>query len=228
MSIRYQTDGVVLKRVDFGEADRIISFFTPDRGKVAVMAKGVRKPKSKLAGGIELFSVCHIGAIKGKRDIDTLVSSRLNKHFEAIVKDYDRLQIAYSMLQLIDHFTEDEAGEEYYDLLVDGLELLDGEQVSDSVAACWFYMQAMKLHGGTPNVIHDVHGNKLEESATYTFSTEDGGFFLSDVGIYGSEDIKAWRVFISADKDQLKRVSSLEAPADKSTDVLLRFAEFQV
>jgi DNA repair protein RecO (recombination protein O) len=51
------TKGIVLTRTDYGEADRILHFLTPDQGKIAGIAKGVRKSKSKLAGGIELFSV---------------------------------------------------------------------------------------------------------------------------------------------------------------------------
>ena len=224
---RYQTKAIVLKRIDYGEADRIITFFTSDRGKVTVMAKGVRKPKSKLAGGIELFSVCDIGGIVGKRNMDTLVSSRLEVHFEHIVKDYDSLQLGYSMIQLTDKLTDDDAGTEYFDLLRAGLEGLNNGYVDDQVVACWFYMQAMRLHGSTPNLLKDIHGNQLEESATYTFSTEDGGFFISEAGIFGSEDIKAWRVFQSADTTKLRRVRGLESSAARSLDVIKRFAEYR-
>ena len=66
-----KTEAVVLRSIRYGEADRIITFITPDRGKVKGIAKGVRKQKSKLAGGIELFSVSDISFIPGRRDIDT-------------------------------------------------------------------------------------------------------------------------------------------------------------
>jgi len=49
---RINTHGIVLARTDFGEADRILTFLTPDNGKVKAIAKGVRKQKSKMAGGI--------------------------------------------------------------------------------------------------------------------------------------------------------------------------------
>ncbi len=228
MSQRYQTKGIILKRVDYAEADRILTLFTPDRGKVSVIAKGVRKPKSKLAGGIELFSVCNIGAIKGRRDIDTLISTRLENHFENIIKDYDCLQLAYDVLRLMDSITDEEAGEEYFYVLESVLELLDDVRMNDSVAMSWFYMQIMKLNGSEPSLLKDIHGNNLEADATYTFSTEDGGFFLSESGVFGADEIKAWRVFLSADVSGLKRVSGLGAPAEKSVAVLKAFAEFQV
>jgi len=54
---QFVTTGLVLSRTDFGEADRIITVLTPDHGKLRLMAKGVRRMKSKLAGGIDLFTV---------------------------------------------------------------------------------------------------------------------------------------------------------------------------
>ena len=70
------TQAIVLKRSNYREADRILRVITPDRGKISLIAKAVRKPKSKLAGGIELFSVNEISYIEGKSDLSTLVSSR--------------------------------------------------------------------------------------------------------------------------------------------------------
>ena len=63
---RINTQAIVLRRTDFGEADRIINFLTPDRGKISGLARGVRKQKSKLAGGIELFSVSDITYLVGR------------------------------------------------------------------------------------------------------------------------------------------------------------------
>lgn len=227
MSVRYQTKGIVLKRVDYGEADRILTFFTESEGKVSVIAKGVRKPKSKLAGGIELFSVCNLGAIKGKRDLDTLISSRLDTHFEHIVKDYDLLERAYGALQITDKLTDDDAGEEYFVLLKTLLQLLDNPDMNQAVALCWFYMQIMTLNGSAPNVLTDIHGNNLEPDATYAFSTEDAGFFLSEHGVFGATEIKAWRVFLNADVQSLRKVRGLGGPAEKSLAPLKAFAEYQ-
>jgi recombinational DNA repair protein (RecF pathway) len=57
----------------------------PDSGKLSLMAKGVRKVKSKLAGGIELFSTSEITYIPGRGSVGTLVSSRLMRHYGGIV-----------------------------------------------------------------------------------------------------------------------------------------------
>ena len=61
---RKKTLAIVLRRTDFGEADRIVNLLTPS-GKVSAMARGVRKPKSKLAGGIEVFALNEVVLIEG-------------------------------------------------------------------------------------------------------------------------------------------------------------------
>ncbi len=51
----FQTEAVVLKKTKLGEADRILTFYTPDMGKTQGVAKGIRRPKSKMAGHLELL-----------------------------------------------------------------------------------------------------------------------------------------------------------------------------
>jgi DNA repair protein RecO (recombination protein O) len=63
------TEGIILKRINFSEADRILTVLTSNNGQVSMLAKGVRKSKSKLAGGLEIFSVSEINYIDGKSDL---------------------------------------------------------------------------------------------------------------------------------------------------------------
>jgi DNA repair protein RecO (recombination protein O) len=102
------TRGIVLSRTDYGEADRILTLLTPDQGKIRLIAKGVRKIKSKLAGGIELFSVSDVTFIRGRGDIGTLVSARLDTHYGTIVKDIERVQLGYDLIKQINKSTEDQ------------------------------------------------------------------------------------------------------------------------
>ena len=53
---QFRTQAIVLSRRDFGESDRLLKLFTPDYGKISAVAKGARKPKSKVGGHIELFA----------------------------------------------------------------------------------------------------------------------------------------------------------------------------
>jgi DNA repair protein RecO (recombination protein O) len=114
------TQGIILTRTDFGEADRILHFLTPDRGKVSGIAKGVRKSKSKLAGGIELFSISELSFIVGKSDIYTIISARLVKHFDNIVKELDRTSTTYEAIRMLNKATEDSPEPAYFNILQSG------------------------------------------------------------------------------------------------------------
>src|SRR3954464_12617433 len=127
---QFLTKGIVLSRTDYGEADRILTLLTPEQGKLRLMARGVRRAKSKLAGGIELFSVSDITFIRGRGDIGTLISARLNKHYANIVKDIDRVQLGYELIKQLNKATEDEPEEGYFHLLNQALETLDNKEIT--------------------------------------------------------------------------------------------------
>ena len=122
---QFITTGIVIKRVNYGEADRIITFLTPKRGKLRVMAKGVRREKSKLAGGIELFSESDLTLIQGRGEIDTLISSRLKVHYGNIIGDLVRTNAGYDFLSIVDAVTEDNYEENYYSLVSMGFKFLN-------------------------------------------------------------------------------------------------------
>jgi DNA repair protein RecO (recombination protein O) len=170
----------LLSRTDFGEADRIITMLTPDRGKLRLVAKGVRKLKSKLAGGIELFSVSHITYIKGRGELDTLISTRLVTHYDDIVKDITRTMLGYDLIKMLNRATEDEPEPEYFDLLRQAFEALDDATVPLPVVRLWFAMQLLRLSGHTPNLRTDTSGDKLSADASYNFSFDDMTFANAD------------------------------------------------
>jgi DNA repair protein RecO len=196
------TKGIVLTRTNFGEADRILTVLTPDNGKVRLMAKGVRKIRSKLAGGIELFSISNITFIPGKGDIGTLVSSRLITHFGTIVQDIDRTMFGYDILKTINKVTEDNTGPEYFDLLGEALAGVDNKDVSIGIINFWLYMQLLKLAGHSPNLKTDSVHNKLQADKNYNFNIEDMTFSESEQGRYSAQHIKLLRLGIGLESPQ--------------------------
>lgn len=204
------TRSIVLSRTNFAEADRIISVITPDLGKVRLMARGVRKVKSKLAGGIELFSVSQISFIIGKGEIRTLTSSRLEKHFESIVKDVNRTMFGYEILKLIDRNTEDEAGEEYFELLKTSLAALNDEAIEMGIIKLWLYLRLLNLGGQSPNLKTNSEGKPLEESEKYNFDLENMVFIQADRGRYNSKHIKLLRLSMGASPKQISQIKEAE------------------
>lgn len=190
------SQGIILARTDFGEADRIITMLTPDHGKLRLVAKGVRRLKSKLAGGIELFSVSHITFIKGRGELDTLISTRLVHHYEQIVKDLSRTMLGYDLIKMLNKATEDEPEAEYFDLLRQAFEALDDATIDLALVRLWFAMQLLRLGGHTPNLLTDTAGRKLAPDQTYNFSFEDMAFAAAPdaPGRFAANQIKFLRL----------------------------------
>lgn len=188
------TKGVVLARTDFGEADRIITLLTPDHGKLRLMAKGVRRIKSKLAGGIELFSVSDISFASGRGDIGTLVSSRLLMHYRHIVEDISRTMLGYELIKMLNKVTEDEPEPEYFALLEQTFEALDDAAINPKLIELWFSMQLLRLAGHTPNLQTDDTGKKLDATKTYNFNFDHMAFAPHDAGQFTATHIKFLRL----------------------------------
>lgn len=192
-----QTIGIVLSRTDFGEADRIITLLTPQHGKLRLMARGVRKPKSKLAGGIELFSVSDITFIQGRGEIGTLISSRLKRYYGEIVKDITRVQLGYDLIRLLHKSTEDEPEAEYFGLLEQAFEALNDASIQPDLIRAWFEAQLLKQAGHSPNLASDTAGQKLAADQTYNFDHEAMAFAVNERGSFKAKHIKILRLLFS-------------------------------
>lgn len=188
------TTGTVLARTDFQEADRIITVLTPDQGKIRAIAKGVRRPKSKLVGGIELFSVSNFTFLPGRGELMTLVSSRLIAHYGNIVRDVERTMLGYDLLKRMNRLTEDTAGKEYFELLKAGLTGLEDQELPKDMLELWFDVQLLKITGHAPNLKTDTAGKELEKGQKYVFSFDDMAFVLTPNGPHGSNLIKLLRL----------------------------------
>ena len=191
------TTGIVLARTNYGEADRILTVLTPNHGKLRLLAKGVRKSKSKMAGGIELFSVAEIGYIVGKGDVSTLTSSRLKQHYANIAKHIDRTMLGYDLLKLLNRSTEEQPEAEYYHLLQELLVSLDAAATDVDVIKLWFYAQLLRLAGHSPNVQSDIDVRKLQADKAYIFSYDDMAFAEHPSGPFTAKDIKFLRLVFS-------------------------------
>src|SRR3989344_7846047 len=103
MAVYYRTQGIIFKKQDRFEADRVFSIFTYDFGKLEIIARAIRKITSKLRGGIEIFSLSEIEFIQGKNR-KTLTDTIAIEKFSNIIKDPDRLEISYKIGDILDNF----------------------------------------------------------------------------------------------------------------------------
>jgi DNA repair protein RecO (recombination protein O) len=216
------TQGIILSRTDFGEADRIITLLTPDHGKLRLIAKGVRRIKSKLAGGIELFSVSDITFIRGRGDIGTLVSSRLRKHYAHIVSDIERTMLGYELIKQLHKATEDEPEPAYFELLGACFAALDDAAIDPRLIRFWFDVQLLRLSGRTPNLQTDTQGSKLEPGQLYDFDADHMAFVRNaETGRFDTDHIKFLRLAFSGNPPKtLQRVEGAATITDKISPII--------
>ena len=108
-----RTRAIVLRRTNYGESDRILNLITPE-GKVAVLARGVRKSKSRLAGGIELFSVADVVIHQGRSTLSTLTSAKMLSFYSNLLADVSKLELAGTLLKRLDRASEQVPSPEHY------------------------------------------------------------------------------------------------------------------
>lgn len=178
MTIRerlYRTDAVVLRRVSSGEADRILTVFTPHFGKLKLIAKGVRKTTSRKAGHIELFSLVDL-LVSRARGLDVLTQAETVRIFDKLREDLDKTSCAYYLAELVDSFTEEsDKNSALFELFVFTLARLN--QASDPhLLMRYFELQLFSLTGFQPQLHFCVLSDEpLQAVDDNYFSFVDGG-----------------------------------------------------
>jgi DNA repair protein RecO (recombination protein O) len=205
-----RTRAIVLRRTNYGEADRILWLLTPE-GRRNVMARGVRREKSKLAGGIELFSICDVVVGEGKGELGVLTSSRLVQFYRHIIEDYDRLQFGYESIRLVSKASETIDEPEWYDLLAELLMALDNTTIALELTQTWFYLRYATLLGHQLNLTIDVNGDPLKADQTYRYDASEQGLLLWPNGSLTTAHIKLLRLVSSRPLKILAQIGGLEA-----------------
>jgi DNA repair protein RecO (recombination protein O) len=188
------TRSIILSRTDYGEADRILTLLTPEQGKLRLMARGVRKAHSRLAGGIELFSTADITYLPGRGEIGTLISARLSKYYSSIVKNIDRVQLGYELIKTLHRATEDQPEPEYFKLLEDAFQALDDPAIDLGLIRLWFQAQILHQAGHMPNLRTDTTGEKLNTDSLYVFDIDNVAFTPAEQGQFSPNAIKFLRL----------------------------------
>ena len=223
------TTGIVLSRNDFQEADRLLTILTPEQGKIKTIAKGVRRPNSKLAGGIELFSISNITFMPGRGDFATLVSTRLLQHYGNIVKDINRTMLGYDILKRMNRLTEEAAGQEFYDLLRGTLEGLDDLELASDLVDLWFTMQLLFITGHGPNLRSDTEGNRLSPEENYLFDFDAMAFRVQTKGPFSANHIKLMRLGAGTDEPTvLKQVKDTDTYASEALSLAKNILKLHV
>jgi DNA repair protein RecO (recombination protein O) len=147
----YQTEALVLRRISFGETDRVLVLFTRDRGKLSAIAKGARRPLSRLGGGCEPFIQSTVQLAVGQ-NLDVLTQCQVERSFAGLRRDLVKVGYASYLLEVVEaSVAERQPQPELWDLLVASLALLE-EATTPDVLVRAFEVGAMSLLGYEPEL----------------------------------------------------------------------------
>jgi len=177
----YRTEAIILRRTNFGEADRLMTLYTPYMGKVRAIAKGVRKPTSRKRGHVELFMRSQLLLARG-RNLDIITQAEAIDTYLPLRTDLWRMTYACYAAELLDAFTaEEEENYALYKLLADVLTWTCEE--TDLDRAIRFYeLQLLGLVGFRPQLFSCVRCQAEIQPETNHFSAGEGGVLCPRCG----------------------------------------------
>ncbi len=170
----YKTQGVVLKHMPLGEADRIITLYTPDRGKVRAVVKGARRTKSRKGGFLQPLSYVRASLAEG-RNLDQVDEAETIESFRTVREDLNLTSTGLYLADLVDGFSADGAvNPTEFHLLVAALKMLEGTKRTEHLTR-YFETKLLSVTGFGPELQRCVDCGEELEARDHVFSCADGG-----------------------------------------------------
>ena len=201
---------MVLRKLDYGEADRIFTFLTREHGKVGAIAKGVRRQESKLGPSLELYGHVDLLLAKGRGELDVVAQVQRVPGYR-IEGDVERMAHAALIAELAERVCEDRHPlDGVYELTVTSL--LDlAHETDPRRASAWFLMSALDLLGYAPQLVVCASCEKQLAARPAPFSPDAGGFLCESCALPAMEPvplaaIKVLRLMASGDLNTYRRL----------------------
>ena len=170
----YQTQAIIIKKTKLGEADRILTLFTPGFGKIQAVARGVRRPKSKMAGHLELLTCSQLSLSRG-RNLDIITACQTIDSFLPLKDDLTLTAYALYVTELTEQFTtERQENPGLFTLLLETLQRLCQANNKDIILR-HYELQLLNESGYRPELRQCVSCGETLEPVTNYFSPSAGG-----------------------------------------------------
>jgi len=175
----YQTEAIIIKKTRLGEADSILTLYTPDLGKIQGFAKSLRRPKSKLAGHLELLTHSLVSFARG-RNLDTITGSQTINSFLPLKSDLGLTSHALYAIELVNQFTAEHIeNRPLFRLLLETMQHLC--QTGDSeLALRYFELHLLNAVGYRPQLQQCVACHQSLKPVTNSFCSGAGGMLCPD------------------------------------------------
>jgi len=206
-----KTIGIILRRINLGEADRILTVLTKNHGKIRVVAKGIRKTLSKLAGHLEPFCLTELMVTEGK-SLNIITSAQVKETYINLRSNLESTRKAYFLAEVIDKIVdENHPHEEIFDLLKKTLESINSG--SNELMQSYFEINLLAELGFKPELEHclDCHG-KLDPQKVL-FNAEQGGLTCGKCSggrEISEKAIKVLRLFLAYNISIIDRIKTDE------------------
>jgi len=206
----YRANAIVLRRTNFGETDRILTVYSREHGKLSAIAKGSRRPVSRLAAATELFTYGKYLLATG-RNLDVLTQSETRESFPGIRGDMHRIAYASYMVELLNVIVEDrDPNPELFNTLLSSLYLLEGG-VDPEIVTRAFELQVMAMSGYRPNLESCARCGSPPPKDRAGFSPSYGGVMCETCGsipddtiAVSGETLNAMAALLVAEPTQLR------------------------
>ena len=206
----YRDRAVVLRKLDYGEADRIFTLLTREHGKVGAIAKGVRRTDSKLGPPLELYAHLDVLLARGRGELDVVAQAQRVPGFR-IEGDVEVMAHAALIAELAERVCEDRHPiDGVYELTVSALDELSRE-TDPRRASAWFLMSALDLLGYAPQLLNCASCERPLTARPAPFSAEAGGFLCERCALPSMEPvplaaIKVLRLMATGDSATYRRL----------------------
>lgn len=178
----YQADAVVLRRLDYGEADRILTLLTREHGKLSAIAKGSRRAKARSANGLDLFARSTMMLARG-HNLDVVAQAQRSGDVRHISGDLQRTAYACLVAEVADKVLEERHPvDDVFQLVVATLESLNRPERSARAESAWFLMRILDLLGYQPQLVDCAGCNQPLPEAAAWFSPLLGGILCRRCG----------------------------------------------
>jgi DNA repair protein RecO (recombination protein O) len=177
----YQVEALIVKRIKLGEADRILTLYTPSHGKLRAIAKGNRRPGSKLGGHVELLTHSQLLLARG-HNLDIISQAQTINSFMPLKEQLKLTTLGFYILELIDDFTSEEVNDpELFNFIIETLRrLCEGKNIESVMR--YFELQMLDRAGYRPQLQKCVSCDAPLQPAVNYFSPAQGGVLCVDCG----------------------------------------------
>lgn len=235
MGKTFRCQGIIIKRSNLGEADRILTIFSDRCGKIRAVAKGVKKIHSKLGGHLELFCLSDLALAEGK-NLDIVTEAEIINPYYHLREDLEKIKIASEMALLLDQAVHDqEENRRVFNLLKESLEFLDNSSLP---VTCYWLLVFFRL-----NLLSDLgYCPELDKCVVcgQTLTPDNNYFSFSLGGILhglhfdndpmavkiGSAAIKLLRLMLKSNLKIIAKVKLTSELIEETDNIVDRFWRF--